>query len=93
MLSCLGETMGWHYQVMRKAIKRDDGSIEYTYGVHEFYSNVDGGGRNGWTANPCEVEAEDMTQLKKDLANMLEDLEHYGVRDYDTGELLRKLNG
>lgn len=75
--------MTWHYQVMKRVISHDPKEVEYH--VHEFYLD---GVYVSWTENRQAPFGETLEELIHDASNMLEDIKRYGVRDYDTGELL-----
>ena len=65
--------MSWHYQLM-KHTEPDD---QVWYAVHEFYE------RNGYTVEPVRVQGQDMDDIKWMLEHVLEDIEKYGVKDYE----------
>ena len=65
--------MSWHYQLM-KHTEPDD---QVWYAVHEFYE------RNGYTVEPVRVQGQDMDDNKWMLKHVLEDIQKYGVKDYE----------
>ena len=65
--------MTWHYQLMKHT--EPDGEV--WYGVHEFY------GTNSYTANPVPITGDDVNDVKWMLENVLEEIEMYGVKDYE----------
>ena len=65
--------MTWHYQLMKHTYPDD----EVWYAVHEFYE------RDGYTANPETIRGGDIDDIKWMLQHVLEDIEKYGVKDYE----------
>ena len=65
--------MSWHYQLM-KHTEPDD---EVWYAVHEVYEG------NGYTVEPVRVQGQDKADIKWMLKHVLEDIEKYGVKDYE----------
>jgi hypothetical protein len=66
----------WHYQLMRHT---DDNGEEY-FAIHEYYPDKDG---DGWTEAPVDVVSDTFDGAKEMLHMMLEDIEKYGVKDYE----------
>jgi len=62
----------WHYQLM----KHPDGS----YAIHEMFPLDDG---DAWTENPVAVTGDSIYDVKKSLLLMFDDIDKYGVRDYE----------
>jgi hypothetical protein len=67
----------WHYQLMR--LKTAATGEDY-YAIHEYYPMKDG---DGWTETPVVVDGESVEEVKNVLIMMLEDIQKYGVKDYD----------
>ena len=65
--------MTWHYQLM----KHTETNGEVWFGVHEFYE------RAGYTLEPVRVQGQDIDDIKWMLKHVLEDIEKYGVKDYE----------
>ena len=64
--------MSWHYQLIRHT-EPDD---EVWYGVHKNY-------RSSYTVEPLSIQSEDKEDIKWMLKAMLNDIETYGVKDYE----------
>ena len=77
---------GWHYQIMRHTA---DSGEDYL-AVHEFYTMHDGG--TGWTHKAVPIEADSLDEMRQALTTILRDLERYGVRDAQTGEVVQTGN-
>lgn len=63
----------WHYQLMYYVETNQ-------YAIHEYYPSKDG---NWWTERPVTVVGEDVEDIKSMLQMMLNDIEKYGVKDYE----------
>ena len=64
--------MTWHYQLM----KHSDGSLA----VHEYYTLEDG---DGWTKEPVSIIGDDVDDVKGVLQMILNDINKYGVKNYE----------
>ena len=74
---------GWRYQLFQHY---DDEGDPYLC-VHEFYTLHDG--REGWTACPVPIEADTVKEMQMALHQILNDIDKHGVRDINTGELIK----
>jgi len=58
-------------------MKHTEPDDEVWYAVHEFYEG------NGYTIEPVRVQGQDIDDIKWMLKHVLEDIEKYGVKDYE----------
>lgn len=68
--------MNWRYQLMKHVEK--DGTV--WYGIHEFFPTECEG---GWSEDPVQVEGDSIPDIRWQLKAILNDLDNYGVVDYD----------
>lgn len=68
--------MNWHYQLMKHV---EEGG-EVWYGVHDFFPTEGGG---SWSEEPIQVEGESIPDIRWQLKAILNDLDNYGVVNYD----------
>ena len=76
----------WHYQIMRHTA---DSGEDYL-AIHEFYTMHDG--KLGWTQKAVPIEADSLDEMREALTAVLQDLDRYGVRDAETGEVVQAGN-
>jgi len=69
---------GWHYQVVHRTLPND----EDWFAIHEAHLN-DAGEIFAITENPMPAQAGTLESVKRELKQMLEDAEEYGVFDYE----------
>lgn len=65
--------MSWHYQLMKHT--EPDGEVWYA--IHEIYEG------NCYTVEPVSVQGQDIHDIEWMLKHVLEDIEKYGVKDYE----------
>jgi hypothetical protein len=70
----------WHYQLMYHKCDQPVLGEEGYYAVHEYYEMSDGG---GWTEEPVSVTGDDINTIKWMLKAILNDLEEYGIEEYN----------
>lgn len=68
--------MNWHYQLMKHF--EEDGEV--WYGIHKFFPSE---GEDDWTEEPVRVMGESIPDIRWQLKAILNDLDNYGVIDYD----------
>jgi hypothetical protein len=73
----------WRYQVMRHTDDNGDAFLA----IHEFYTMHDG--KESWTQRQVLIEADSVSNMRMAVLDILRDLERYGVRDAQTGEVVQ----
>ncbi len=66
--------MSWNFRVIKTKVEGDP-FIEFEYGIHEVYYNLETGKPNGYHSKPRRVDAETIEELKWTLNKMLEALD------------------